>query len=317
MQFQQALDDFLLYLEVEQNYSTHTVKNYESDLTLFRTFLEKHNRSTILTDLNNSLVRRFIQDQMINQKVKPRTMQRRISSLKSFSGYCLKEQFMGTDFMAGIKAPKSDSKLPVYMNMEELKRLFSFLESHTVHPLDLRNETMFKLLATTGMRRQEVVDLTWEQIDFFNETILIFGKGKKERLLPLHSMMLPLLKKYKQSLQDYQTHPKEPVFRNRHGRTLTPQGLQVIFKDVLKKAGLPPHRFTLHHLRHTFATLLLQQGKIEVEDEHGKVTIIQQEKVDLRTLQELLGHESLATTQVYTHIDFESKKKAIDSFRFS
>lgn len=147
--------------------------------------------------------------------------------------------------------------------MEELKKLFPFLESHTTQPLDLRNESMFKLLATTGMRRQEVVDLTWEQIDFYNETILIFGKGKKERLLPLHSMMLPLLKKYKHSLQEYQVHPKEPVFRNIHGRALTPQGLQVIFKDGLKKAGLPPHRFTLHHLRHTFATLLLLQVKKE------------------------------------------------------
>ncbi|KAB2331501.1 tyrosine-type recombinase/integrase [Cytobacillus depressus] len=316
MHYQQAMDDFLLYLEVEQNYSSNTIRSYEYDLTVFRYFLEKHKRSTDLSDLNSSIVRRFVQDQMLNYKSKSRTMQRRISSLKSFCSYCLKEQLMTSDFMAGIKAPKSDSKLPVYMNMEELKKLFSFLE-HESHPLALRNETMFKLLATTGIRRQELVDLTWEQIDFYNGTVLIFGKGKKERLLPLHSMMLPLLKKHKESLKEYQTHPQEPIFLNKNGKVLNPRGLHLIFKEVLKKAGLPPRRFSLHHLRHTFATLLLQQVKAEKVDEYGNVSYTPQEKVDLRTLQELLGHESLATTQVYTHIDFESKKKAIDSFRFS
>ncbi|WP_228460319.1 tyrosine-type recombinase/integrase [Cytobacillus dafuensis] len=200
--------------------------------------------------------------------------------------------------------------------MEELKKLFSFLEQDP-HPLALRNETMFKLLATTGMRRQELVDLTWEQIDFYNGTVLILGKGKKERLLPLHSMMLPLLKKYKEFLKEYQIHPQEPVFLNKNGKVLNPSGLHVIFKEILKKSGLPPHRFSLHHLRHTFATLLVQQVKAEKVDEYGNVSYMPQEKVDLRTLQELLGHESMATTQVYTHIDFESKKKAIDSFRFS
>jgi site-specific recombinase XerD len=313
MEYQHAMDDFLLYLEVEQNYSPNTIRSYDYDLMVFWIFLVKHSRSTDLDDLNPSLVRRFVQDQMLNHKMKPRTMQRRISSLKSFRSYCLKEQLMKSDFMAGIKAPKSDSKLPVYMNMEELKKLFSFLE-HDTHPLALRNETMFKLLGTTGMRRQELVDLTWEQIDFYNGTVLILGKGKKERLLPLHSMMLPLLKNYKDSLKEYQTHPQEPIFRNKNGKVLNPRGLHFIFKDVLKKAGLPPHRFSLHHMRHTFATLLLQQAKKELKDENGNITYISKEKVDIRTLQELLGHESLATTQVYTHIDFESKKKAIDSF---
>ncbi|WP_228460318.1 site-specific integrase [Cytobacillus dafuensis] len=104
MHYQQAMDDFLLYLEVEQNYSSNTIRSYEYDLTVFRYFLEKHKRSTDLSDLNASIVRRFVQDQMLNYKSKPRTMQRRISSLKSFSNYCLKEQLMTADFMAGIKA---------------------------------------------------------------------------------------------------------------------------------------------------------------------------------------------------------------------
>ncbi|WMT18525.1 tyrosine-type recombinase/integrase [Parageobacillus toebii] len=127
----------------------------------------------------------------------------------------------------------------------------------------------------------------------------IYGKGKKERLLPLHPMVVPLIKSYMESLEEYQLHPSQPVFLNKNGKKLNPRGLHKIFKEILQKAGLPPQRFSLHHLRHTFATLLIQENK---------------ENVDLRTVQELLGHESLVTTQVYTHVDFEQKKKAIETF---
>jgi site-specific recombinase XerD len=312
LQLQQAIDDFLLYLEIEQNYSPLTIRSYDYDLAVFRFFLQQHHRSTELDELTPSIVRRFIQDQMGHHNMKPRTMQRRISSLKSFSHYCLKEQWIPSDFMRGIKAPKSDHKLPVYLNLEQLKKLLHSLEQ-TESLLALRNETMFKLLATTGMRRQELVDLTWEQLDFYNETIRIYGKGKKERLLPLHAIMVPLLKRYQATLKAYQTDPGERVFLNKYEKPFNPRGVHVTFKEVLKKAGLPPHRFSLHHLRHPFATLLLQQSKVESLDDKGQPHV--KDKVDLKTLQELLGHESLATTQVYTHIDFESKKKAIDSFR--
>ncbi|TXC85963.1 tyrosine-type recombinase/integrase [Metabacillus litoralis] len=208
MEFQQALDDFLLYLEVEQNYSHNTISSYESDLIIFLGFLQDHKRSTVLEDLTPSLVRRFIQNQTLKRHIQPRTMRRRISSLKSFCQFCLKEQMMSADFMAGIKSPKMDTRLPVYMNLEEVKKLFSYLEQDE-RSLSLRNEAIFKLLATTGMRRQELIDLSWEQIDLYNETVLVYGKGKKERLLPLHSIMIPLLKRYKASLPKHQTHPLE------------------------------------------------------------------------------------------------------------
>ncbi|MFI8709066.1 tyrosine-type recombinase/integrase [Bacillus sp. NPDC077411] len=175
-----------------------------------------------MTDLTTSTSRRFIQDQVINYKVKPRALHRRISCLKSFSQYCLKENYISIDFMGGILAPKTENKLPVYMTLQELKKLFTFLENDN-RPLSYRNHLLFKLLATSGMLRQEFVG----------------------------------------------------------------------------KSGLSANRFSLHHLRHTFATLMLQENK---------------DQVDLRTLQEMLGHESLATASMYTHVDFEQKKKAINSF---
>jgi site-specific recombinase XerD len=201
--------------------------------------------------------------------------------------------------MVGISAPKADKKLPVYMRLLEVQQFLRFLESHE-HPYALRNELIFKLLATTGMRRSELVVLTWDKLDLESNTVLIRGKGNKERLLPLHAMVIPLFHKYRESLPAERLHPDEPIFTSYRKQALDPRSLHRLFKELLSGAGLPAHRFSLHHLRHTFATLLLQK-------KNGN-------KVDLRTLQELLGHENLSTVSVYTHIDFNQKKEAIDSF---
>ncbi|MCM3584221.1 tyrosine-type recombinase/integrase [Mesobacillus maritimus] len=299
MLLSQAIDEFLLYLQIERNYSQNTLDSYEYDLKTLQDFLVRHNRSLQLDDLIPSIIRRYIQEMVQKYELKPRTMARKISCLKSLSRYCLKERFIAADFMAGIETLKQDKKLPVYMSLSELKKLFHFLEQNQGR-FALRNHLMFKLLASTGMRRQELVDLTWQQVNFDNMTIKVFGKGKKERLLPLHPIIHQLFMDYRDSLLSYQIHPEEPIFRNKNGDQLNARGLHKIFKETLEKAGLPPKRFSLHHLRHTFATLLLQENK---------------ENIDIRTLQELLGHESLATTSVYTHVDFEQKRKAINSFK--
>ncbi|MGG1480149.1 tyrosine-type recombinase/integrase [Bacillus smithii] len=283
MLFRQAIDEFLLYLQIEKNYSLNTVDGYAYDLRCFENFLIQHGYSVQLNDITKTHVRRFIQHQITKENVKPRTIY---------------ENLIDNDFMIGIDTPKTDSKLPTYMSLLELQKLFRFLEQDNSR-MAMRNHLLFKLLATTGMRRSEIVEITWEQIDLSNNTIRIYGKGKKERLLPLHPMVVPLMKSYMGSLEEYQLHPSQPVFLNKNGKKMNPRGLHKIFKEILQKAGLPPQRFSLHHLRHTFATLLIQENK---------------ENVDLRTVQELLGHESLVTTQVYTHIDFEQKKKAIETF---
>jgi site-specific recombinase XerD len=298
MKMQKAMDEYLFHLEVEKNCSPNTLRSYAFDLHVFKECIIKLYNADVLSELSVSSSRRFIQDQVLNHKTKPRTLQRRISCLKSFSKFCLKEKWIELDFMAGIAAPKSDKKLPVYMRFDELHQLFRSLETQT-HKYAKRNELMFKLLATSGMRRQEIVDLKWEQIDLTGNVIRVHGKGNKERLLPLHDIVLPLFQQYRQAAPLPLLHPSEPVFVNRYKDAINPRGLHRIFKLELEKAGLPSHRFSLHHLRHTFATLLL----------HNKT-----HKTDLRTLQELLGHESLSTTGMYTHIDLEDKKTAISSF---
>ncbi|MED4582490.1 tyrosine-type recombinase/integrase [Brevibacillus choshinensis] len=302
MQVRQAIDEFLSYMQVERNVSVNTIRSYAYDLHVFEAFLQKVHGITELQHVYNSTIRRFVQDQVIEHQTQPRTLQRRISCLKSFCRFCAKEKWITNEFMVGIQAPKTDKKLPVYMKLIELQQLFRFLEADQ-RKFALRNHVMFKLLATTGMRRQELVDLTWEQMDLESDAVRIYGKGNKERILPLHRMVLPLIQEYREQLEAPRLHPKEPVFTNYLGESLDPRGLHRIFKEVLQHAGLPPHRFTLHHLRHTFATLLLRSK------DTGS-------KVDIRTLQELLGHESLATTSIYTHVDLEQKKQAIESLQF-
>ncbi|QCR32545.1 tyrosine-type recombinase/integrase [Lysinibacillus sp. SGAir0095] len=298
MNLNTAIEDFLLYIQVEKNYSEHTVLSYEYDLKSFFSFLADYGCSTELNDITKLNVRRFIQHLLGKRHQSPRSLNRKISCLKSFTKYCVREKYINHDFMFDIETPKTDEKLVVYLTTTDLQHLFRALEQdHT--RFSKRNEVMIKLLATTGMRRSELVSLTWQQLDFSNQTIRIHGKGKKERLLPLHLHLIPLLVTYKASLQAYQIYSTEHVFLNKDGKILDPRGLHSIFKKVLKKAGLPPSRFSLHHLRHTFATLMLQENK---------------ENVDLRVLQELLGHESITSTEVYTHVEFQQKKKAIDSF---
>jgi len=303
MQVKQAIDEFLSYMQVERNVSVNTIRSYAYDLQVFEAFLQKVHGISELQLVYNSTIRRFVQDQVMEHQTRPRTLQSRISCLKSFCRFCAKENWITNEFMAGIQAPKIDKKLPVYMKLVELQQLFRFLEADQ-RKFALRNHVMFKLLATTGMRRQELVDLTWEQIDLEWNTIRIYGKGNKERVLPLHPIVLPLIQEFREKLEPSQLHPKEPVFTNYLGESIDPRGLHRIFKEILQHAGLPPHRFILHHLRHTFATLLLR-------------TQAGSTKMDIRTLQELLGHESLATTSIYTHVDLEQKKQAIDSLRFN
>lgn len=299
MQLQEAIDEFILYIDIERNFSAHTITSYTLDLNMFLEFLIRNNRSLELEDINKLIVRRFIQEKVKLNNLKPNTIHRKISSLRSFSKYCTQERLLQNDFMIGIERPKRENKLPVYMTLQELQKLFHYLD-HNTERFALRNNLMFKLLATSGIRRSELSSLIWEQIDLNNQVMKIYGKGKKERLIPLHPIVIPLLKKYYESLLEYQLHPTQPVFLNKNGDYLNPRGLHKIFKETLAKANLPPQRFSLHHLRHTFATLLLQENK---------------ENADLRIIQELLGHESLATTQVYTHIDFNQKRKAINTFK--
>lgn len=298
MLIQDAIDEFLLYLEVEKNCSYDTVVGYEYDLNNFVSFLQSHKRSLDVNDINKALVRRFIQGRVKNDHLSAASIHRQISALRSLAKYCVNEDIITTNFMNGIEKPKLDKKLPIYMTLQELRRFLTYLESYKGR-FAMRNKVMFTLLATTGMRRQELVELTWGQIDLDNAVVRIFGKGKKERIVPLHPIVIPMLQDFKYHLPENLIQDTNCLFLNKNGQQLNPRGLHKIFKETLNAAGMDSKRFSLHHLRHTFATLLLQENS---------------ENVDLRVIQELLGHTSLLTTQVYTHVNYEQKQKAVTTF---
>ena len=298
MLINEAIDDFLLYLEIEKNCAENTLTGYEYDLNNFVQFLKSQNRSLELSDMNKSLVRRYIQNRVKNDCLAPSSIHRKISALRSLTKYCINENIIETNFMNGIEKPKLDKKLPVYMTLQELRRFLAHLEVIQGR-FALRNKAMFTLLATTGMRRSELVELTWGQLDLDNAVVRIFGKGKKERIVPLHPIVIPILHDYKSNLPDHLIQDTKYLFLNKNGKQLNPRGLHKIFKETLDAAGLDSNRFSLHHMRHTFATLLLQENS---------------KNVDLRVVQELLGHESLVTTQVYTHVNYEQKQEAVTTF---
>lgn len=147
MQLNEAIDEFILYIQIEKNYSNLTVVSYEYDLYQFLAFLEVHHCSTVLSSITKTQVRRFIQHQLGTRKQKPRSMNRKISSLKSFTKYSIKEKHLLHDFISGIETPKTERKLPVYMSLSDLQQLFRSLEQDR-SSLSKRNEVIFKLLAT-------------------------------------------------------------------------------------------------------------------------------------------------------------------------
>lgn len=298
MLFKEAVDEFLLYLEIEKNLADNTLVGYESDLKRFEQFLIQHDRSLELSTINKALIRRYIQYLVKHDALSARSLHRKISALRSFAKYCLSEDLIQTNFMHGIEKPKLDKSLPVYMTLDELKCFLNYL-NRADNRFALRNKAMFMLLVLTGMRRSELVNLTWRQLDLVNKTIRILGKGKKERIVPLHPSVVPVLIDYREAQGETLTNDNSWIFLNKNGTKLNPRGLHKIFKEALENAGLDSKRYSLHHLRHTFATLLLQTNS---------------QNVDLRILQELLGHESLATTQIYTHVEYEQKQNAINTF---
>lgn len=291
MNVHQATDDFLLYLEIERNCSINTIRSYNLDFKALIAFMKQHDRPLELNELTSSLIRRFIQYEISQSKIAHSTIQRRISCLKSFSKYCIQEKWIEHDFMSAIIRPQREKKLPKTMKYDEAQGMLITLQ-HENYSSAKRDYVLICFVMYTGVRREELVSLSWKNLDFHDKVVRIDGKGKKQRLLPLHDDLIEKLKVYRISLRhEFQTE-ESPLFPNKQGQHLSTQGAHRIMKKALKLAALSKE-YSLHKLRHTFATTLLNND------------------ADLRTIQELLGHESLATTQIYTHTNMTRKREAI------
>ncbi len=279
--FSHYVDRFLNYITIEKNYSTHTSANYKIDLKEFEAFL-KARGNTDIKDIDYFLLRKFLST-LSERNLDKRTLSRKISTLKSFFKFILREGLIKNNPAASLIYPRLDKPLPKFLTENEVKNILELPSGKEL--TDLRDKAILEFLYSTGARVSEMVSLTKDSLDLISGIAKVKGKGRKERLLPLGEPAIVSLKDY----LDRRSDTNKALFLNKRGTILTDRGVRLIIDKYIKKAALSL-KVSPHTFRHSFATHLLNRG------------------ADLRSVQELLGHSSISTTQVYTHLTIESLK---------
>ena len=287
--------DFIAKLEHEKGFSEHTLRAYHKDLLQFDIFLKAEKRSS-LESVNHLLLRRFLAV-LRSKNYSKTTIARKLASIRSFFKFLIREGELVANPFEMLRTPKQDKKLPHFLSITEVDVLLKTPDSSTV--MGLRDMAVMETLYSTGIRVSELVGLDEGSIDFIAGMIKVQGKGKKERLVPIGSPAIKAINEYIDSKsmskkQDEKSASRsEPLFLNKYGGRLTARSVARSLDKYLKVSGInlltSPHTF-----RHSFATHLLDKG------------------ADLRSVQEMLGHSSLSTTQVYTHITTERLKNVYD-----
>ena len=277
------VQSFLDYLKYQRNYSEHTIKNYENDIDEFMSFIE--NEHLNMKDVTYSDIRFYLMN-LYNKKYARSSVSRKLSSLRSLYKYLLKENKIKQNPFLLVSSPKKEQRLPKFLYSEELEKLFATPDTNT--PLGQRNLLILELLYATGMRVSELVQVKLKDIDFHHKTIRVIGKGNKERIVVFGDYCKDILDKYIDDGRHKLTgkEPTDILLLNNNGKPLTDRGVRMIIDKLMTLACLNTH-ISPHTLRHTFATHMLNEG------------------ADLLTVQELLGHANLSTTQVYTHVTNE------------
>ncbi len=275
------VEEFLKEMERKES-SHHTLRAYRIDLEEFVEFLT----SLGVDDwrrVKRIHIREFL-GSLLSKGYSSRSAARKLSAIKTFFRFLRKEEIIDRNPALGVKSPKIEKTLPSFLSEEEMERLFSLLPSSTT--LDVRNRAILELLYGTGIRASELVGLNLSDVNFRNDTVRVFGKRKKERIVPLPRRAREALEKY----LEVRGRREGPLFLSKLGKRLSQRTLQrIVHKSLMlisDAAKLSPHT-----LRHTFATHLLSRG------------------ADLRAVQELLGHASLSTTQIYTHLTVKNLKE--------
>lgn len=283
---------FYDYILLERKYSAHTASSYSRDVEKFLAFINEYEKDVL--NITSTDIRDFLTIEMMNG-VSKRTLKRELSSLRHFYDYLSSKEFVKFNPFLSVTSPKVDKRLPEFLYYEEVEKLLS-TNALREDPLMIRDQAILELLYASGMRAFELCTLKNVNIDFRNRTLRILGKGNKERIIPFSVTAKEAMMRYQKELRptllrknDDDFLPEE-FFLNNVGRKLTTRGLEYILSSIEKKTGvylsLHPHK-----LRHTFATHLLDNG------------------ADLRVIQELMGHASLSSTQVYTHVTMERMQK--------
>lgn len=285
---QEVLNRYVSYLEVEKNASPYTVRNYSSDLIDFLNFLRDKGVNS-LKEVDRHILRDYL-SRLTDRGIVKASLARKLSAIRSFYRYLMREGILSQNPLEGTSSPKQDKRLPSFLTIEEVKRLLSAPDLST--PQGLRNRALIELIYASGLRVSELAKLNLEQLDLDSREIRVWGKGSKERVAlmgkPAASALASYLKEGRPKLLGQKK--SSALFINRQGERLIERRVQKIIEECAKGAGIGKRVYP-HLLRHSFATHLLDGG------------------ADLRVVQELLGHSSLSSTQVYTHVTRSQAKK--------
>nr|WP_320145748.1 site-specific tyrosine recombinase XerD [uncultured Anaeromusa sp.] len=285
------VQQFISYLASERGLAQNTLESYGRDLRYFQQYLETK-RLTFATGSTNEIIRTYLDELKKNGKAVS-TISRNLAALKSFYQYLLKEQYLDVDPASKIESPKLEKKLPQVLSVQQVELLLK--QPNINLPAGLRDKAMLELLYATGIRVTELITINVNDVNLELGYIKCFGRGAKERVVPLGSIAAKCVTHYlrKGRTALVRSKQEEAMFVNHHGRRLTRQG----FWKIIKKYALEAHidqKITPHTLRHSFATHLLENG------------------ADLRSVQEMLGHADISTTQIYTHVTKNRLKEVYD-----
>jgi integrase/recombinase XerD len=278
------LKDFLHYLTVERNLAHNTIISYERDLKKYVHYLREVEQLEAWGEVERLHILHFLKF-LSEQGQSARTIARHLASIRSFHQFLLREKMAAQDPTVHIETPQFERTLPKVLSVEEVEALLAAPQTNT--PFGLRDKAMLEVLYATGMRVSELVQLNLGDVHLTMGFVRCYGKGRKERIVPIGRMALEALARYLEYGRPQLVNPRkratEALFLNHYGQRLTRQGFWKILKRLSKEAGIEKE-LTPHTLRHSFATHLLENG------------------ADLRAVQELLGHADISTTQMYTHV---------------
>ena len=294
MEIDNAIEEFINFIRVERQYSQHSITAYAKDLSELAIYIDEEKLGSNIKVVDFYVLRGFITT-LYDKELSKSSIERKISTLKSFFKFLYRRGIIEDNPARMLKFPKKEKYLPNVFNVDDIFTLLDLPDKST--PMGMRDALILELLYGTGVRVSELVGLDRNAVDLNGMRILVRGKGKKERIVPLAPELISLIKDYYKVMYDIVSEGRmvesDALIINRLGSRMTDRTIRRIVETYLKKAGLPLD-YSPHSFRHTFATHLLEGG------------------ADLRSIQELLGHESLATTQKYTHSDLASLLKVYD-----
>jgi integrase/recombinase XerC len=293
-----TLQDFQTFLEVQRNVSKHTLKAYMADIHEFETFLQGNDSrleidSIVYAQTEN--VRAYLSD-LYRKKLKKVSINRKISSLRAFYKYLVRIGKIKSNPAEMVQTPKTEKYMPIFLSVDEVFELLNAQSDNS--DLGLRNHAMLELFYSSGMRLSELAGLDVNDIDYGQALVKLRGKGKKERIVPVGQPALQVIRTYLEKTENIRKKNnadilKKPLFLNSKGKRITTRSIARLVDEAMVKSGIG-RKISPHALRHSFATHLLSAG------------------ADLRSIQELLGHESLSTTQKYTAVNINRLMEVYD-----